>query len=82
MDNKCSMTVKNFIQQDMKARIKFVEANNHRVNAAERAIQTFKNHFVSGLCTLDNTFILQLCCAILQQAELTLKLLQTSQINT
>ena len=26
-----------------------VEPANHRVNAAKRAIQTFKNHFISGL---------------------------------
>ena len=40
--------------------IQFVEPHNHRVNAAERAIQTFKNHFISGLCTTDINFPLHL----------------------
>ena len=35
-------------------RWQFVEPSNHRVNAAERAIQTFKNHFISGLCSTDS----------------------------
>jgi len=30
----------------------------HRCNAAERAIRTFKNHFIAGLCSLDNAFSL------------------------
>ena len=30
-----------------------VPPHNHRANAAERAIQTFKNHFIVGLSGLD-----------------------------
>jgi hypothetical protein len=33
-----------------------VPPKEHRVNAAERAIRTFKNHFVSILCTVDAKF--------------------------
>ena len=57
------------------------EPDNHRVNAAEHAIQTFKNHFISGLCSVDKGFPLQLWCYLLAQAEITLNLLQTSQID-
>ena len=32
----------------------------YRVNAAERAIQTFKSHFISGLCGTDGDWPLQL----------------------
>eukprot|EP00804_Cyclotella_cryptica_P027253 CCRYP_014360-RA/>CCRYP_014360-RA protein AED:0.37 eAED:0.35 QI:0/0/0/1/0/0/3/0/403 len=49
----------------------FVEPNNHRVNAVECAIQTFKNHFISGLCSTDLT----------EQALLTLNLLCTSRVD-
>ena len=28
----------------------------HRMNTAERAIHTFKNHFVAGLASVDNNF--------------------------
>eukprot|EP00978_Attheya_sp_CCMP212_P005971 scaffold13447_cov59-Attheya_sp.AAC.4 len=31
----------------------------HRQNNAERVIQTFKNHFLAGLCTVDTSFPLQ-----------------------
>ncbi len=53
------------------------EPDNHRANAAERAIQTFKNHFIAGLATVDPTFPLQLWCYLLTQAKLTLNLLRT-----
>ncbi len=37
-----------------------VEPHNHRVNAAERAIQTFKDAFIAALATTDSGFPLQL----------------------
>ena len=52
MDNECSKTVKTFITQN-EMNIQLVEAHNHRVNAAERAIATFKDHFIAGLSTVD-----------------------------
>ena len=33
--------------------IKLVEPHNHRVNAAERAIQTFNNNVIAGLSTYN-----------------------------
>jgi hypothetical protein len=53
----------------------------HRQNAAERFIQTFKNHFVVGLCSVDKQFPMQLWCELLPQATLTLNLMRTSRIN-
>ena len=46
----------NFLQaclasEDIK--LQLVEPHNHRVNAAEQAIQTFKNHCIAGFCTID-----------------------------
>jgi len=40
--------------------LQLVESHNHRLNAAERAIQTFKDHFISGLRTTDVDFPVQL----------------------
>ena len=71
----------NYITKENNTRIQFIEANNHRVNAAERAIQTFKNHFVAGLCTVHKNFPMQLWCELLQQCELTLNLLRASRKN-
>ena len=53
----------------------------HRRNAAERAIRTFKNHFVAGLCSTDPKFPLLLWCRLLLQAELAMNLLRPSHIN-
>lgn len=56
MDNECSKIIKEFIMGEQKINIQFVEAHQHRVNASERAIQTFKNHFIAGLCTVNENF--------------------------
>jgi hypothetical protein len=51
----------------------------HRRNAAEREIRTFKQHFVTGLASVDPDFQLYLWDRLLPQAELTLNLIQTSR---
>jgi hypothetical protein len=58
-----------------------VPPNMHRRNAAERAIRTFKNHFIATLCGTDPDFPLLLWDQLLPQALLTLNLLQASRIN-
>ena len=82
MDKECSMVVKKFTKQQMNTKIQFVEANNHRVNAAERAICIFKSHFIAGLCTVEKISPLQLWFDLLQQAEITLHILWITRINT
>jgi hypothetical protein len=52
MDNECSKAVKKHIQSN-KMEIQLVPAHNHRINAAECAISTFKEHFVTALATVD-----------------------------
>ena len=78
MDNECSQLLKRYIKSQ-EVNILLVEPDNHCVNAAERAIRTFKNHFVAGLASVDPAFPMQLWCYLLCQAELTLNLLRTSQ---
>ena len=51
-DNQAVAALKDYLHKE-ECEWQFVEPKNHRVNAAERAIQTFKNHFFSGLCTTD-----------------------------
>ena len=55
MDNECSTAVKEYIVS-IYTTIQFVEAHRHRVNAAERDTQTFKNHFIDGLYTVNKLF--------------------------
>jgi hypothetical protein len=52
----------------------------HRRNAAERAIRTFKEHFVAGISSVDLTFQLHLWDRLLPQAEITVNLLRTSRL--
>jgi hypothetical protein len=49
--------------------------------AAERAIRTFKEHFKSGLDTVDLAFPIHLWDILLPQAEITLKLLRSSRLH-
>ena len=51
---------------------------NHRTNAAERAIQTFKHHFLAGLASCHPDFPICEWDRMLDQAELTLSLLRNS----
>jgi hypothetical protein len=45
MDNQCSHKIQQFIWTT-KADIQLVIPDNHQVNAAEQAIQTWKNHWL------------------------------------
>ena len=78
MDNEASRAVKNFITNE-NTKYQLVEPNNHRVNAAERAIRTFKNHFIAGLSSVDPKFPLYLWDDLLPQAEITLNMLRSSR---
>jgi hypothetical protein len=79
-DNECSKTIKRYIREQ-NATIQLVEPDNHKVNAAERAIQTFKNHFIAGLATVDKNFPLQLWDELIPQCQDTLNMLRTSRVN-
>jgi hypothetical protein len=80
MDNECSKTVEQYIRSNNIA-IQLVPPDNHRVNAAERAIATFKEHLIAGLSTVDKLCPLQLWDEFLPQVELTLNLLRFSRRN-
>jgi hypothetical protein len=49
-----------------------VPPDNHQSNLAERAIQTFKHHFISILSGVDDKLPLSLWCALLEQIEFTI----------
>ena len=55
-----------------------IPPNKHRANLAERAIQTFKNHFKDGLSTLHLEFSIVEGDRLLPQAFLTLNLYRPS----
>jgi hypothetical protein len=60
LDNKCSALFKEQIQLN-KMTYQLVTPHDHRRNQAKKkAIQTFKDHFVSILCSMDPSFPLHL----------------------
>ena len=69
---------KNAIAEN-KMKYQLIPPNDHRRNVAEKAIQTFKDHFVSVLCGTDDNFPLQLWCQLLRQAEHQLNMLRKSR---
>ena len=48
MDNQATKAIKAYLTPQQ-CELQLVEPNNHRVNAAERAIPTFKNRFIGAL---------------------------------
>jgi hypothetical protein len=80
LDNEASIALKRTIRAKG-IDFQLVPPHNHRRNAAERAIQTFKNHFVACLCTADQHFPMHLWDRILPQATTTLNLLRASRLN-
>jgi hypothetical protein len=80
LDNEASAALKNlFTVNDIAYQL--VPPHCHRRNAAERAIRTFKEHFVAGLYSVDPAFPLHLWDRLLPQAEITLNLLRTSRLH-
>jgi hypothetical protein len=68
IDNECADELKRAFTK-YAVTFQRVPPHSHRRNAAERATQTWKNHFCSGLAT----------CDLLSQANITLNLLRSSQ---
>jgi hypothetical protein len=74
IDNECSKAVERHICS-IRMAIQLVLPHNHRVNAAEWAIATFKEHFMAALTAVDMICPLQVWEEFLCQVKLTLNLL-------
>ena len=81
MDNEASTAFKQSITFAWRAKFQLVPPDMHRRNRAERAIRTFKDHFLAILAGVDPSFPPYLWDLLLPQAELTLNLLRQSSIN-
>ena len=80
LDNEISTIFKEHLK-DQHIAFQLTPEGLHRRNLAERAIQTFKNHFLAGLCSTHPDFPLALWDKILPQAIITLNLLRSSRIQ-
>ena len=59
-----------------------IPPHNHRRNYAEKAIGTWKDHFIAGLTSLEKTFPLHLWCRLIPHTDITINLLRNSRINS
>jgi hypothetical protein len=80
LDNKASGKLQTFIRQN-DVSFQLVTSRQHQRNAAERAIATWKDHFVATLATTDPSFPLHFWYHLIDQASTTLILLRQSRIN-
>eukprot|EP00957_Ditylum_brightwellii_P072973 5545216-Ditylum_brightwellii.AAC.1 len=80
MENEVSAALQRAII-NKKIKLQLAPPHVHRRNAAERAIQTFKEHFIAGLCNVHPDFPMQLWDRLLFQACLALSMLRPSQMN-
>jgi hypothetical protein len=80
LDNEASKLLKKYLhQQDITFQL--VPPYSHRRNSAERAIKSFKDHLIAGLCSTDKSFSMHLWDRLLPQEVMKLNMLRTSRIN-
>jgi hypothetical protein len=77
LDNEASEAFKTVIKKN--CNLQLVPPDTHCRNLAERAIQTFKSHFIAILAGVDSLFPMSLWDCLVPQAVMTLNLL--SQAN-
>ena len=80
LDNEFSQELKQALKKNTIS-YQLVPPNVHRRNAAERAIRTFKAHFMAGLATCDPDFPITEWDRLLEQAEMTLNMLRTAKCH-
>jgi hypothetical protein len=81
LDNEASSANKEAITFKWNATFQLVPPDMHHRNRAERAIRTFKDHFLAILAGIDAAFPPYLWNLLLPQAELTLNLLRQAMLN-
>jgi hypothetical protein len=80
VENEASKLLKTYLRQQ-NITFQLVPPYIHRRNAFERAIRSFKDHLIAGLCSTDKSFTMHLWDRLLPQAVITLNMLRTSRIN-
>jgi hypothetical protein len=74
MDNQATKTIKSYLTPQQ-CHLQLIKPGNHWVNAAERAIQTFKNCFFGALGMMDIDFPIQLWDKLAPQVQDSINLL-------
>ena len=69
MENEGQQELKEIIVHQNKNKLELLPPNYHRTNPAEKCIDTFKCHLISGLSAMDSNSPLHLWCRILPQCK-------------
>jgi hypothetical protein len=80
LDNEASLALRSYLTKQV-TYYQLATPQIHRRNNADRVIQTFKNHFIAGICSVDPNFLLKLWDKLLPQIKITLNLSRKSRIN-
>ena len=80
LDNEVSTTLKR-VMKKLQVNYQLVPPHSHRRNPAERAIQTWKDYYISDLSLTDKKIPLHLACQLRNQCDITLNMLRVSQLN-
>ena len=80
MDNQATKAIKAYLTPQ-ESILQPVKPGNHCVNAAERAIQTFKNRFIGALGTTNVNFPVQLWDKMATQVQDAINLVRRSRID-
>ena len=76
LDNETSALLESFLRSEATIDFEYVAPNDHRANRSERAIQSFKNHFLASFSSVAADFPMKHYDECIQQIELTLSLLR------
>ena len=80
LDNEASLPLKQALKQNNQS-YQLTPPHIHRINAAERAIRTWKNHFLSTLATCDDAYPINEWDRLIPHVNLTLNLLRNARAN-
>ena len=81
MDKKAIASHKKFIKGTRKSKYQIAPPDVHRRNVVERAIRTFKSHFLAILDGVNPTFTINMSDKLLPQTEMTLNLMPQATLN-
>ena len=81
LDNEASKEYKRVIKKKCNTSYQLVPPNTHRHNTSERAICTFKAHFIAILAGIAPDFPRNLLHLLIPQTELTLNLIRQATLD-
>jgi hypothetical protein len=74
LDNEASQLLKSYLH-DNDISFQLVPPYSHRRKAVERAIRSFKDHLIAGICSMDKAFPMHLWDRLLPQAAIILNMI-------